>query len=241
MNAEQINAVGGWCELVGVGFLVRDLMSLARYRGKTKKWAARFKEWAARLRAWIAIPLVTWLRQLLRLPGPSVTVHAHSVHTPMTASDATVSRGTAEPFIPRRERTLREEIAELGLRVNQLQEEITRERQERERAIAAEREERHDELRAEAERLERRIAEVQRDVEGLRDATTGDLGLRAESVTFLVLGIAFTTWSELFAGWLAEWPPFRVAMTFLFGYVFARFCWAWWWRQREAEMRNWAL
>ena len=119
---------------------------------------------------------------------------------------------TPGPFVPRREQTLREEIAELGLWVNRLQEEITREEQERERAIAAEREERREELRAEAERLERQIAEVRHDVEGLRDATTGDLELRAESVVFLALGIVFTTWSELFVGWLAEWPPFRVAM-----------------------------
>jgi hypothetical protein len=38
MNAEQINAVGGWCGLIGVAFLVRDLMSLARYRDKPKEW-----------------------------------------------------------------------------------------------------------------------------------------------------------------------------------------------------------
>jgi hypothetical protein len=151
----------------------------------------------------------------------------------MTASGATVSTGMAEPFIPRRERTLREEIAELGLRVNQLQEELTREQQERERAIAAEREDRREELRAETERLKRQIAEVRQNVEGLRDATTGDLGLRAESVVFLVLGIALTTWSELFAGWLAEWPPFRVAMGLLGGYVCSRISWAWWLRRRE--------
>jgi hypothetical protein len=159
----------------------------------------------------------------------------------MAAGGATVSTGMVKPFIPRRERTLREEIAELGLRVNQLQEQITREQQEREQAIAAERQDRRDELRAEAHRMERQIAEVRRDVEGLRDVTTGDLGLRAESVVFLVLGITLTTWSELFADWLGEWPPFRIAMSLLGGYVFARICWAWWRRQREAEMRNGAL
>jgi hypothetical protein len=60
-------------------------------------------------------------------------------------------------------------------------------------------------------------------------------------VVFLVLGITLTTWSELFADWLGEWPPFRIAMSFLGGYVFARICWAWWRRQREAEMRNGGL
>jgi hypothetical protein len=45
----------------------------------------------------------------------------------------------------------------------------------------------------------------------------------------------------LFADWLPEWPPFRIAMSFLVGYVFARVCWAWWRRQREKELRNEAL
>jgi hypothetical protein len=49
MNAEQVNAVGGWCELVGVAFLVRDLMSLARFREKPKEWATRLKQWATRV------------------------------------------------------------------------------------------------------------------------------------------------------------------------------------------------
>jgi predicted cobalt transporter CbtA len=54
MNAEQVNTVGSWCELVGVAFLVRDLMSLARYREKPKRWAAQLKQWAAQVRAWWA-------------------------------------------------------------------------------------------------------------------------------------------------------------------------------------------
>jgi hypothetical protein len=184
---------------------------------------------------------MAWWRRLLGRPHQVVFADAGAASMTMAAGGATVSTGMAKPFIPRRERTLREEIAELGLRVNQLQEQITREQQERERAVAAERQDRRDELRAEAHRLERQIAEVRRDVEGLRDATTGDLGLRAESVVFLVLGITLTTWSELFADWLGEWPPFRIAMSLLGGYVFARICWAWWRRQREVEMRNGGL
>jgi hypothetical protein len=218
MNAEQINAFGGWCELVGVGFLVRDLMSLAHYRGIWGRVAAWLRTWRA--------SSVAWLRRLFGSPAHQIVRQIGSAVGIGSALNASV-RTTPGPFVPRRQRTLREEIAELGLRVNQLQEGITREQQERERAIAAERKDRREELRAEAERLERQIAEVRQDVEGLRDATTGDLGLRAESVVILTLGIIFTTWSELLAGWLGEWPPFRVAMFFLGGYVFARFCWAW--------------
>jgi hypothetical protein len=228
MNAQQVNAFGGWCELVGVGFLVRDLMSLARYRGKTKEWADRFKESAARFRAWwVATPVMAWWRRLLRRPRNVGLAGAGVAGGTGVAGNATVSTGMAEPFIPRRERTLREEIAELGLRVNRLQEEIGREQQERERAVAAEREARREELRAEAERRERQIAAVQQYVMGLEQATTGDLGLKAESVIFLVLGITLTTWPELFADLLPEWPPFRVAMFFLGAYLFARVSWAW--------------
>jgi hypothetical protein len=61
MNAEQVNAVGGWCELVGVVFLVRDLMSLARFREKPKQWAAQYKAMVARVRAWwAATPVMGW-------------------------------------------------------------------------------------------------------------------------------------------------------------------------------------
>jgi hypothetical protein len=230
MNAEQINAVGGWCELVGVAFLVRDLMSLARYREKPKQWAAQFKQWAAQVRAWwAAASVMAWWRRLLRLPGPSVTVHVDSVHTPMTASDATVSTGmatlTAQPG-----QSLKDQVEELRQRVNQLGAQIAAEKYQREQAIAREQEARREEVRAEAEERERRIAAVRQEVEGLRDVTTGDLGLRFESVLFLLAGIVFTTWPELFAEWLPEWPPFRVAMFFLSAYLFLRASWALWLR-----------
>jgi hypothetical protein len=232
MNADQVDALGGWCELAGVGFLVRDLMSLAHYRGIWGQVAA----FVASFRAVV----MAWARTLFRRPGEQIVHQVDSAVGIEDALDATV-RTTPGPFIPRRERTLREEIAELGLRVNQLQEQIGRERLERDQAIEAEREERRRELQAESVRLRDQIIRLWREVEKLRDATTGDLGLRAESVVFLVLGISLTTWSELFADWLGEWPPFRIAMSLLAGYAFARICWAWWRRQREAEMRNEAL
>jgi hypothetical protein len=54
--------------------------------------------------------------------------------------------------------------------------------EERDRAITVEREARRQGLRTEVERLERLIAEARQEVEQLREATTGDLGLRVESV-----------------------------------------------------------
>jgi hypothetical protein len=223
MNAEQVNAVGGWCELVGVAFLVRDLMSLARFREKPKEWATRLKQWATRVRAWwAASPVMAWWRDLLGLPHPKVFTDAGAASTTMTAHDATVSTGRAA-LTARAGQSLQNQVEELRQRVNLLQEDIAGEKQQREQAIAAERDARREEVRAEAEKRERRIAEVQRDVEKLRDVTTGDLGLKVESVLYLAAGIILTAWPDLVAEWLPHWLPFRVILTIVVGWPVLRF------------------
>jgi len=228
MNAEQVNAVGGWCELVGVAFLIRDLMSLARFREKPKEWAARFKQRAAKVRAWwAATPIMAWWRRLRRRHQVTF-VDAGTATETLTVHGVTQSTGTATLTLSGQ--SLQEQIEELRRRVNQLGAQLASEKQQREQAIAAERDARREDVRAEAEERERRIAEVQRDVEKLRDVTTGDLGLKVESVVFLALGIICTTWPELVAGWLPEWPPFRIAMSFLVGYLLLRTYWALWLR-----------
>ena len=233
MDAEQINALGGWCELVGVWFVARDLMSLARYREKRKEWVAQVKDWVARVRAWWgATPVMAWFRRLLRLPGPSVTLHVDSVHTPMTASDVTLSTGMAA-LTSRSGQSLEDQIEELRLRVNRLRQEIERERQEREQAIEDEREATREGLRAEAQHRERQITDLRLEVEKLREVTTGDLGLKAEGVMFLAVGIVFTVWPEKFADWLPAWPPFPVAVLFVITWPLARYADEKWLRPHE--------
>lgn len=233
MNEEQINALGGWCELVGVWFVARDLMSLARYREKPKEWAAQLKEWTARVRAWwVATPVMAWWRRLLGRPHQVVFADAGTASVTLTASDATTSQGMATLTLWPGQ-SLEDQIEALRSRLNRLQEEFTRERQERERAIEAEREARREGLRAEAERRERQITDVRQEVEGLREATTGDLGLKAEGVVFLVAGIAFTVWPGKFADWLPAWPPFPVAVLFVITWPLARLSWTLWLRPRE--------
>jgi hypothetical protein len=233
MTAEGINALGGWCELVGVCFVARDLMSLARFREKPKEWAAQLRQSAAQLRAWWgSTRLMAWLRRLLRLPGPPVTLHVDDVHTPLTASGVTLSSGraelTAQPL-----QSLEDQVEELRQRVNQLEKDISDEKLQRAQAIDAERQARRKEIQVESDERERRIAEVRRDVEKLREVTTGDLGLRFESVLFLVAGIVLTAWPELLAQWSPAWPPFRVAVFFVGAYPVARFSWRKWLRPRE--------
>jgi DNA repair exonuclease SbcCD ATPase subunit len=177
MNAEQVNAVGGWCELVGVVFLVRDLMSLARFREKPKEWAAWIKQWKGGVTDWWAgTPIMGWWRRLLGRQRHATFVEAGTATVTLTAHDVTQSSGMGTLTLSGQ--SLQDQIEELKRRSNELGKQLASEKQQREQAIAAEREARREEIRAEAEERERRIAEVERDVEKLRDVTTGDLGLK---------------------------------------------------------------
>jgi hypothetical protein len=233
MDSEQINALGGWCELVGVWFVARDLMSLAHYREKRKEWVAEVKEWVARVRAWwVATPVMVWWRRLLGRPHQVVFADAGAASATLTVNDATTSTGMATLTLWPGQ-SLEDQIEVLRSRLNRLQEEFTRERQERERAIEAEREARREELRAEAGRRERQITDLRLEVERLREATTGDLGLKAEGIVFLAVGIVFTVWPEKFADWLPDWPPFPVAVLFVITWPLARYADATWLRPRK--------
>jgi hypothetical protein len=234
MNAEQVNAVGGWCELVGVAFLVRDLMSLARYREKPKEWAVRLKKVAAQVRAWwVTTPMMGWWRRLRGRPHQVVFAEAGIASASMVAGDATVSTGTAS-LGTGSSQSLEAQVQELRRRVNELAQEIAGEKQQREQALAAEREARHREIQAEAEERERGDVAVRQDVDKLRDVTTGDLGLRFESVVYLVLGIVLTSWSDLVAARLGDWLRFRVAMVLVLGWPALRFWWLW--KSRESDV-----
>jgi hypothetical protein len=97
MNAEQVNTIGSWCELVGVAFLVRDLTSLARFPEKPKEWAARFKRRAAQFRAWWgSTRLMAWWRRLMGRPRPVTFVEAGTAHGSLSARSVTASTG-AQP------------------------------------------------------------------------------------------------------------------------------------------------
>jgi hypothetical protein len=53
--------------------------------------------------------------------------------------------------------------------------------------------------------------------------TTGDLGLRVESVLYLVAGVVLTTWPEMVADWLPDSLRFRVALAVALGWPTLRF------------------
>ena len=224
MDTHQFNTLGGVCELIGVGFVARDLMAIADYRGKLAEWTAWFRtRWAA---------AVALARRRLGRPQP-VERHVALADAATGAGRALgVTTGMRGPFATRPGQSLQDQIDELGSLVNRLRNEVISEPRERERAISAERAARRNELKAEAERLERLIAALRQEVERLDEATTGNLGLRAEGLWWLVAGIVFTTWSEL------SWLPFRLT-AFVVGTIFvARVSWPYWsWLARSQAGR----
>ena len=48
--------------------------------------------------------------------------------------------------------------------------------------------------------------------------TTGDLGLKVDSVLYLAAGIVMTAWPELVAERLPHWLDFRITLTIVVGW-----------------------
>ncbi len=217
MNAAQVNTLGGVCELLGVAAVVWGLVDLARYRGVP-----------AKIRAWLDAQrtiVVALARRLLRLPGRSVVVHAGAAVGSGIAFGAS-AKGMRGPFTPQPGQSLQNQIAELGLLVNRLREELlTQDRQHRQ-AVDEIRKQTDDKLRAEQERVDAALNVVREELDGLREKTTGGLRLQIEGVLGVVAGVFFTTWPVDVARWLPSWPPLRVAMFLLLFYVFLRVFWA---------------
>ena len=55
--------------------------------------------------------------------------------------------------------------------------------------------------------------------------TTGDLGLKVESVLYLGAGIILTAWPDLVAERLPDWLQFRVVLAMVVGWPVLRFTW----------------
>jgi len=223
VDTHQFNTLGGICELIGVGFVAWDLMGLARYRGILKQGAARFHAWR--------MAVVVKVRRLLRRPRPQTIVPVGMAEEGEAANALTVRRFPG-PFVAQPGRSLEDQVVALTWLVNRLLDEVIKESQERDRAISAEREARRRELQAEAERFERRVADARQEVEGLREATTGNLWLQAEGLYWLVAGIVLTTWSQL------SWLPFRLTAFAVSTVLLARMSWPYWsWLARNQAGR----
>jgi hypothetical protein len=220
MDAEAIKHLGGICQVLGVILVLQEALTFARYRGEL-----------AKVMAWLhaqGATAMAALRRLLRRPNQVVLADAGTAGVSLTGRGTTVSTGMARLSTPPPDQTLEEQMAALRVLVNQLHERVVAEPQERQRAIAAEREARQAELEALTDRLEEIRGALRQEVGELRETTTGGTRLRLEGIPVLLAGIIFTTWPDGIAGALPSWPPLRVVLLVLGGYVLARLTWGWW-------------
>lgn len=216
MDAQAIKHLGGMCQLLGVILVLQEVLAFARYRGELAKAVARLHAQAATAMA------------ALRRPCQVVLADAGTARVSLTAHGVTVSTGMVGPFTPPPGQILQDQVAALGVLVNQLRERVLAEPQERQRAIAAEREARQAELQALTDRLEELKRALRQEVWELRETTTGGTRLRLEGIPLLLAGIIFTTWPDGIAAALPSWPPLRVVLLLLGGYVLAHLTWRWW-------------
>jgi hypothetical protein len=217
MNAAQVNTVGGTCELLGIVTVVWGLVDVASYRGDF-----------AWIRAWLyarRARIVAAARRLLRRPPRAVSLGIANATMQMTATaSALVVRG---PFTRRPGQSLEDQVAELGALVNRLREDLAAQDQEHRQAVETLRQQTDGKLRVEQERADAALKVVREELGRLRETTTGGLRLEIDGVLGVLVGVIFTTWPGNVAAWLPSWPPFRVAMSLLFGYVFVRISWSW--------------
>lgn len=138
-----------------------------------------------------------------------------------------MAKGMRGPFTPRPGQSLEDQIAEVGLLVNRLREELlTRDREHRQ-GIEALRKQTDDKLQAERTRADAALSTVREELARLRETTTGGLRLEIDGILGVLVGVIFTTWPQNVATWLPSWPSFRVAMSLLLGYVLLRLSLSW--------------
>jgi hypothetical protein len=69
----------------------------------------------------------------------------------------------------------------------------------------------------------------------LRQTATGGTRLRLEGIPLLLAGLIFTTSPDGIAAALPGWPPMRVVLLLLGGYVLSRLMWGWWLPSGEVQ------
>jgi hypothetical protein len=217
MDAQAIKNLGGALQIIGVVIVVWDLLNLHQYLGDL-----------TRLKAWLQTPRVRvegWLRRLLRRPGRSVVVHAHPASMAMLA-DLVTARLTPDPFVAPPDQSPAEQLAAQAEYLNRLRDWMVEELKLRDQVTDAERERVRAELVAERGRLDRVIAEADRELKELRKLTTSGIGSRWFGVPVLLAGIAFSTWPD---GWAEVWPTWLspLVLGFLLACAVAAWiCWA---------------
>jgi hypothetical protein len=217
MDAQANKNLGGALQIIGVVIVVWDLLNVHEYLGDLGRVTAWLRVRRAQVEAAV--------RRLLRRPGRSVVVDAQTASAVGIAGSVT-ARLTPGPFVPEPDLPPAQQLAAQAEYLNRLRDWIMREVEQRDRAIEEERAQARAALQAEGRRLERLIGEARREVDRLRELTTGGIGLRWLGVPILLAGVAFSTWPD---GWAEVWPAWLspLALGFLAACAGAAWiCWA---------------
>jgi chromosome segregation ATPase len=111
---------------------------------------------------------LSFVRKLLRRPGHSVVVHAGAAVGAAGAISG-MAKGMRGPFTPRPGQSLEDQIAEVGLLVNRLREELLTQDREHRQAIETLRKQTDDKLQAERARADAALSTVREELAQLRE------------------------------------------------------------------------
>jgi hypothetical protein len=200
MNAQEINTLGGVCQLWGIALIVRDLVAAHILRGDP----ARLRRWLTKVRV-----------SLLPLVGRHQPT-ARSGHARLTSDLVGVSDGIRVELWPTVDpaASLEQRVAALERLPDLIADQLQREREAEGRARARQAEQLRKEFQAEAKELRNAAAVDRSKLKELHGIATGNIRLRWEGVSFVAAGVVFTTWPEWTAGWWPSWltAPYVVAL-----------------------------
>jgi hypothetical protein len=216
MDAQEIKNLGGAFQIIGVVVVVWDLLNIHEYLGDL-----------GRLTAWLRArrgQVTAIARRLLGRPRRTKFVQIGTAVEVESAGSIAV-RTAPGPFVPQPDQPPAEQLAAQAEYLNRLQAWIKREVEQRDQAIEEAHAQARAELQAEGQRLERLVDEVRREVDRLRELTTGGIGLRWLGVPILLAGVAFSTWPD---GWAEVWPSWLSAPALAFLTACAVAAWLCW-------------
>jgi hypothetical protein len=212
MDVQAINTLGGICQLVGLGLVVRDLVQAGGYRSHLRRLQRRQQQ--------MQRAIVARVRRFLSPPTGS---------DPPFQLAASVSRSVAARMLGEQNQaqaievqpgqTLEQRIAMLRLEVEQLRHELRLERRVRQLAIEEQGGRTREALEQAADRLHAALESVRDELRRLERLTTGAVRLRRDGIVLLGFGIILTTWPDWWAEHALGWLTWMLTGAIVMAYV----------------------
>jgi hypothetical protein len=217
MDAQAVNTLGGICELVGLGLVVRDLVQVVGYRGHLRRLQRRQQQ--------MRRAIVARARRFLSRPTGDDLPFQVAASVSRSVKARMVGEQDQAPAIKVRPgQTLEQGMAMLRLQVEQLRHELWLERRDRQHAIEEESERTREHLERTADRLHTALESVRADLRRLERLTTGVVRLRRDGIVLLAFGILLTTWPAWWAEHVLWWLTWTLTGTLAVAYVAWRLC-----------------